>query len=166
MNFEPVYLRAVLQYCDKLLYLSCLPRELQIIIGKYLLYDEHEKFKITYYNNSSIKLSVHSNFTIYELIFNKNDQLSLKIFVDKLISNESNVLSFKNEELSNFHLSDNGSYVWKNVHYNNNRLGVTYSSIYRKEDNNVIINNDEPEYMKLTMIWLKSFEAILSLNFD
>ena len=170
MNFEPVYLRAIRQYCNRPLYLSYLPRELQIMIGKYLLYDGQEKFKITYYNNSTIKLSVHKHdntgYAIYELFFNKNDQISLRTFVTKLISGESTVLSFKDEEQLDLHLKNRGPYVWTNLHYNNDKVAVTYSSIYRKENGEIITSNNEPEYMKLTMIWLKAFETILLLNLE
>src|SRR5581483_2013135 len=101
MNFDPIYLRYVKQYCHINSYLNNLPRDLQIYLGQYLSYSPREKFTIRYYNNVKAKLlvriaddsSYRISYMICEFKFVKEDQEALKRFLSGLINNEPVVLN-------------------------------------------------------------------------
>jgi|SRR5581483_11175209 len=171
MNFDPVYLREVRQYCDNNSYLLCLPQELQTLIGKYLLYIREDNFKIEYWPDNILALSLYIGETThrgntYECNFTKRDQSALKIFLEKLIANESTVLSFRDEDLLKLRVNTIGWYTYMNIFYKDNKVAMAYSSASSLTDNSIIIRTDQPKYIKLSMLWLKALEVILHFNFD
>src|SRR5581483_6575301 len=91
MNFDPVYLRAIRKYTSPLesIYLNYLPVELQILLGKYLLYNPNEKFS-KYTESKKYKNYITFNKTNGKtlLLGPFNDQSPIKQFVTDIINDK------------------------------------------------------------------------------